>query len=464
VVDPALATPAGKVREGDLIVVHGKHLLSAAIAALLFTATGSAQQSAPVTQVTLADALRRAQMVSPTVVNAQGSIRTAQLAVRSATWSLIPALTVSPQMSLSLSNGQSRLDPITGEIISGNVSTPTYQFGASASYTIFDGFARSYTLKQQHANEEGANASLVTSQYSSDYTTTDAFFTALADKQLVTVAQSAVDAAAAQLSLASAKLKAGSGQLSDSLSALGGFLQARLQLLQAQSNQIVAEANLGRLIGVAGRVAAVDDSAFYQAPPALDTAAIRQELMTTAPTLKADEASLTAAQLAWKASKAQYYPMLTANAAESWTGYWSSPSPPNSQSGLTARRSMNLQLSFTPWTSYAREAQVENNAIRISNAEAVLADQRNFLSAQLSQAYTALATAQESINVTAAAVAAGNEALRVVTERYRIGVATITDVLAAQNTAVTAQANQVTARYQYLRAKAQLEQTLGRRL
>lgn len=446
-------------------MAHGKHRLSAAFAALLFTTTASAQQSGPVTQVTLAEALRRAQTVAPSVVAAEGSIRSAQLSVRSATWSLIPALTVSPQMSLSLSNGQSRLDPITGEIISGNVSTPTYQFGASASYTIFDGFARSYTLKQQRANEENANASLVTSQFSSDFTTTDAFFTALADKQLVAVAQSAVDAAAAQLSLASAKLKAGSGQLSDSLSALGGFLQARLQLLQAQSNQIVAEASLGRLIGVAGRVAAVDDSAFYQTPPTLDTAAIRQELMTTAPTLKADEASLTAAQLAWKASKAQYYPTLTANAAESWTGYWSSPSPPgNYPNGLTARRSLNLTLSFTPWTSFARETQVENAAIRISNAEAVLTDQRNFLSAQLSQAYASLATAQESINVTTAAVAAGNEALRVVTERYRIGVATITDVLAAQNTAVSAQANQVTARYQYLRAKAQLEQTLGRKL
>jgi outer membrane protein len=447
-------------------VVRTKNVLSAAFAALVFTAPLMAQQGA-VTAVTLDDALRRSQQVAPSVIQAQGAIRTAELGLRTAQWQFIPNLVVNPQMSLSLSNGQARLDPITGEIISGSVRTPTYQFGASANYTIFDGFARNYNVKQQRANEAAADASLVTSRFASDLTTTTAFFNALGTKQLVDVAQSSVNAAEGQLRLATAKLHAGSGQLSDSLTALGGFLQARLQLLTAQSNLVVAESNLGRLIGVTGRVAAIDDSAFYRMAAPIDTGAVRQEVMANAPALKSLEASLVASQNAWKISKAAYFPTLSVNAAQSWTGNWDTPHPapsPSTPTGLIIRRSVNLTLSMNPWTSLARETQIENAAIRISNAEAQLTDQRNLLAAQVSQAFASLANAQESINVSTAARVALDENMRVVTERYRIGSATITEVLTAQQNLTSAQSNEVSARYSYLLAKAQVEQILGRKL
>ncbi len=452
-------------------MVSTRSLVSAAVATLVFVTTAVAQQTAPVapqapaaTSVSHADALRRSQQVAPTVVQAQGAIRSAQLSTRSALWQFIPALTVTPQMSLQLSNGQSRLDPITGEIISGNSRLPSYSFGGSASYTIFDGFARNFTLKQRRAQQSGADAQLTVARYTSDFNTTSTFFAALGAKQLVDVAQSSVTLAEGQLNLASAKLKAGSGQLSDSLTALGSYLEAKLGLLQAQSNLVVGETNLGRLIGVPGRVAAQDDSAFHQLPPALDTTAIRQEVMSSSPTLMSLQASLTSTQDAYRSAKAGYYPTLTASAAQSWTGYYASGSQPEGTSGLTVRRSLNLTLSVSPWTSYTRETQIENAAIQISNAEANLADQRNFLAAQVNQAYASLSTAEETINVSQAQVVAGNENLRVVTERYRIGVATITEVLTAQQQLSTAAANQVTARYNYLNARAQLEQILGRKL
>ena len=444
-------------------MVRDKKLLSAALAALVVTSRLSGQQQA-ITSVTLADALRLARQVAPAVVQAQGVIRNAQLSERSALWQFIPSLTVQPQMSLSLSNGQSRLDPITQEIISGNSTSPTYQFGASATYTIFDGFARNYNLRQQRANEAAADAGLITSQYGSDFNTTTSFFNALAQRQLVTVAQANLDAADGQLRLASAKLHAGSGQVSDSLTALGNYLQARLGVLQAQSNLVVGESNLGRLVGVATRVSAVDDSAFYRVPPPLDTAAIRQEVLSTAPSLKSLESNVVAARLAYSSSRAGYYPTLAATAAQSWVGLWSSSTPASSNTGLVPHRSLNITLSISPWTSLARETQIARAEVNIANAEVSLADQRNAISAQVNQSYAALATGQEQISVSTAQVDAGVENLRVVTERYRIGVATITEVLTAQNQLVTAQANQVQARYSYLNAKAQLEQILGRRL
>ena len=344
------------------------------------------------------------------------------------------------------------------EIISGNQSNPSYSFGLSATYTLFDGFARNHILREQQANEAAANATLTTTTFASDYTTTDAFFVALADQQLVVVAQSNVTAAEAQLRLASAKLHAGSGRLSDSLTALGTFLQARLGLLQARSNLVVGESNLGRLVGVPGRVAAIDDSAFYRVPPSVDTVAIRQEAMSMAPSIKSLLASVTAAHQDYKATKAGYFPTLDVSAAESWTGNDAS------NYSLVARRSLNIGFRFSPWTSLAREASIENASIRIVGAEASLADQRNFLAAQVNQAFAALGTAEETIAVSQASVTTGELNLRVVTDQYRIGGATITDVLTAQQQLVAAQGSEVQARYSYLRSKAQLEAILGRKL
>ena len=438
---------------------HGRNFLSAAFAALVFTAPLVAQQPAVVTTVTLAEALRLSQVVAPSVVQAIGAIRTSELSTRTAVWNLLPALTVTPSVSLQLANGQSRLDPVTGQVSSSsdNTTVPSASLNLQANYVIFDGFARNYTLKARRAQEASADVALAAAKFNSDYAATQAFFSALSGRQQLAVSQRNVDLADGNLRLASAKLKAGSATRSDSLGALSSFYQARLGLISAQNNLVVSETNLGRLIGVAGRVAASDDSAFYRPAATLDTATIRQDAMTQAPSIKAAETSLFVSQQIWRASKAAALPTLSATANSNWfaqrPGY-----------AIVPRRSLGITLSYSPWTSYARETTIENNSIQITNNEAILADTRNSISASLSNAFAALSTAQETITVSTAAVAAGEENLQVVTERYRTGVATITDVLQAQSTLTGAQFSQLSARYSYVNAKSLLEQVLGRRL
>ena len=423
----------------------------------MFSGRAVAQQPAPVTSVTLDEALRRAQLASPNVVQAEGGIRSAGLSTRLAQWAFLPNLQVSPRADLQLSCCSQRLDPVTQQLISGSTSAPSLSFGASATYTIFDGFARNATLRARHAQEAGADAALTTAKFASDFNTATAFFNALGQQQLVAVAEKNLEVSDVQLRLAVAKLHAGSGTLSDSLTAVGSYLQSRLSLLNAQNALIVNETNLGRLVGVGGRVSAVNDSAYYKPTFSIDTAAVRQEILNGSPAIKSLQASLTAAQEAWRASKAGYLPTLSANAAQSWTAQ-------KPDYSFVPRRNLGITLSISPWTSYQRETQIENNAIQIANAQASLLDQRNALAAQINQSFASLATAQETINVTDASVRAGEENLRVVTERYRTGVATITEVVNAQQQLVQAQSSQVTARFSYLLAKAQLSQLLGRKL
>ncbi len=85
--------------------------------------------------------------------------------------------------------------------------------------------------------------------------------------------------------------------------------------------------------------------------------------------------------------------------------------------------------------------------------------------AQLQEADAALynlRTAERAIEIAQEAELVAGEDLRVVRERYSVGVATILDVLISPNAADQASVDVVTSRYDYVLARAELESILGR--
>jgi outer membrane protein TolC len=434
------------------VAVRNRTAALAAFAMLLVAPlTGQA-----VERITLAEALRRSETVSPSVVSARGNVRSAELSVRSNYWQYLPQLTFPIGANLDLSSGQSRLDPVTGEVISGNTTNPSYSFGARANYTLFDGFGRTHNLRAAQAREVAADANLISARFQNSLQVTNAFFDALANQELLRVNEAAVQRAEQQLGVASARMQAGAGQRTDSLTALVQLGQARQQLLQAQAQVATSEANLGRLVGADGRVGAVEDSAFYQQPAILDTAGIRREAELSSPGVRTAEANLLAQQASLRSQKSSYWPTVNATASNIWQA-----SKANSYE-LEGRRQLNLSLSFSPWTSLQREANVENASIAVDNAIAQLADQRRQISASLTQYYAALSNARESIDVSRISVQASEENVRVTEQRYRLGVATVFELTQAQEQLTSAQVSEVNARFSYIRAKAQIEALIGR--
>ena len=82
----------------------------------------------------------------------------------------------------------------------------------------------------------------------------------------------------------------------------------------------------------------------------------------------------------------------------------------------------------------------------------------------MSQRLAELDAARERIEITQTSVAAAREDLRVQQERYRLGASTIVDVLLSQEALNQAEVDVGNARFDYLRAKAQLEALIGRTL
>jgi outer membrane protein TolC len=82
----------------------------------------------------------------------------------------------------------------------------------------------------------------------------------------------------------------------------------------------------------------------------------------------------------------------------------------------------------------------------------------------LTQYLTSLAQARAQFEIAEGNRAAGEEDLRVQRERYRLGAATLLEMLVAQASLDQAEVNKVQARLDYLVAKAQIEALIGREL
>src|SRR5207247_2220013 len=370
----AFARPAGKVPRpyGPASASEGEdrlereeamsavrhHLVAAAAAVVLHAPDALAAQGQPLA-VTLGDAIRRALDVQPAMVQARGTARNAGAGERSAWGAFLP--TVNTSASASRSN----------------------------------------------------QTTLATQQ---------AFFTALADEELVRVAQAQVQRARQQLQISVNKFQAGAATRSDTLTSTVELGSAQLALLQAQANLATAQAALGRQIGVDQLVRAVPDTTLPLLP---DTTAVRASALETAPVVTQAEAAGRAASAQVWSARAQYWPSVTVSYSTNRTGVGSPDLPLFSNYPETF--AWRFGLSWTLFNGFQREQSQVSASVARDVAAAQAADARRQVNAQLTQQVAALFTAYAQIGIAAANVVAATEALRVQQERYRVGAGTQLD-------------------------------------
>jgi outer membrane protein len=408
--------------------------------------------------VSLADAIRLAERTQPSVVQAQGEVQTAAAQRRSAWGTYLPAVTASSSASDFFSEGASRIDPLTGQVLSGNTTNRSLNTSLRASVDLFTGFRRGAELNAARAGQAQADAGLVDARFQQALATTNQFFDALSAAQLVGVREASVHRAEEQLKVSVAKLQAGSATRSDSLRSLVTLGGARLDLIQAQTDLATAEAGLARLIGETGRVRALDDSSLQRVIAAVDTQALRQEAESRSPRIQTAAAGVQVARANLKASRSQYWPSLTLGANTSWNA------SRTTDYTFFNQRQVSLLLSWDLFNGFDRELTVAQREASLDLAETSAADERRAVDAELTQRMAELDAARAKIDITATSVAAAREDLRVQQQRYRVGASTIVDVLTSQEALNQAEVDVVNARFDYLRAKAQLEALIGRTL
>jgi outer membrane protein len=414
-------------------------------------------------RVTLDEAINLALQTQPAIIQAEGNLDVAHASQREAIGSYLPSLSFSSGMS---QNSPDRWNPQTQQYITGQKSV-SYSTGLNASLTIFDGFSRLAQTRAANATAASADAALTTQKFQVILQTKQAFFNALAAADLVSAAQTQLQRAQRQLQVSKDKLAAGSGIRSDTLSATVDVGNQELALLNARAQQATAEANLARLIGFTGSVHATGQPALPDLST-LDTAALRQEAITASPTVQAAAAQARAAQAQVGVSRAQYFPTISAGYSQTWAGAQNgvsmSPSSVYNWPVLGNSWSLRFSLSWPLFNGFTRETNMTRSTTARDAAVAQAADARRQANANFTQQLAGLEAAAQQVTIAQASRAAADENLRVQQERYRLGAATMVDVLTAEASLGQAEVSLVQARLAVLTARAQIEAIIGREL
>jgi outer membrane protein TolC len=323
----------------------------------------------------------------------------------------------------------------------------------SLGYTVFDGFRRNATSKARGADLISAEASYVAQEFQIALQTKQAFFNTLATYELVRVSETRITRAERQLQTTRDRLAAGSAIRSDTLQSFVEWANARLQLINAQTQRATASANLARLIGYDGDVQAVPDESM-QFLVDIDTAAIRAEALERGPDVEQVVASARSADAQVSVSRAAYFPSVTASYSRSLAGQELG----DLRSSWSRRIGLNRQII----NGFGRETGVQRSRASQDAAHAQIEDTRRQVNAQLTQQFASLQSAAIRIEIADASLAAANEDLRVQQERYRLGAATILEVMQSQINVDQAEVDGVQARLDYFLAKAEIEAIVGR--
>src|SRR5439155_3381473 len=306
-------------------------------------------------QVSLVEAVRRALDVQPAMVQARGDARNAGANKRSAWGAFLPTVTTTASASRS---NQDRFDPNSTTRLPPGYA---YSGGLFALVQLFDGFQRFANLRATSATEDAASAGLTNQRYQTTLATQQAFFTALADGELVRVAEAQLQRAKEELQIAVNKFQAGAATRSDTLTATVDLGNARLALLQAQANLATAQANLGRQVGADQPVRAVPDTAFPSLP---DTTTLRAAALQRAPLVVQAVAQERAADAAATVSRSSYWPTLTAvystssqGLTQPWDGF---------DGGNRNLNRLTFALSWTVFDGFQREREGQPVQVAVS--------------------------------------------------------------------------------------------------
>ena len=412
--------------------------------------------------ITLDEAVRLAQQNAPALVQARGALRSNAAQVRRNYATFLP--------NINFSTGYGRSEGATyfqGELVPLRGDPWSFRNGVSANLELFDGGQRFADLRAARANVDAAEAGEVNSRYNTALQVRQQYYAVLAQREAETAARQQLEQAQAQLGAATARLAAGTATKSDSLRTAIQVGNAQLALLQAQTAINNANATLTRLVGTTYQVtAAVQTDEPDPAAEPLDSLTLAR-LADESPAVRQAEASYAAARAGVRSAKTAYWPTLSMSysynanqSGQSFSGgnlWLLTGSNPN-------QKNLSFSVSYPLFNQLQRETSVVTAEVQARNAEASLRDARLAAQQSLAQAIGTLRLAQERIRIQQQSIAAGEEDLRVQTERYQLGAATLLDVLTSQTTLNQARVALIQARFDARIARAQLEALVGRDL
>jgi outer membrane protein len=400
--------------------------------------------------LTLDEALRTAEAAQPTLRQAHASTQAAYARGDEARAPLFPQLTGFAGYERQTANSVIPPGTLTSNVGSGGlqagattptISLRTYDYwglnGLGVSQLLWD---FNQTLGHWHSTVSAAQSQQATEQATRlqiILTVETSYFTARANKDLVTVARDTLQDQELHLKQIDGFVRAGSRPEIDLATARAAVANARVAFINAQNAYAVSKAQLNQAMGVEGSTHY--DVANDTLPTVKDEGAnidqLVKEAVAVRPEFEALQKQIESTQYQLQSVRGGYWPTVTATT----TAYY---------------RGLSLTNEVPNWNA-------QQNA-NLDGLVAQLDGERQLVRVQVEQAALAVDADKSALESAAEALVNVQEQLRLANGRYKTGVGNIIELTDAEVAVTTAAAQKVQAEYNLATARAQLLQALGR--
>jgi TolC family type I secretion outer membrane protein len=373
-----------------------------------------------------------------------------------------------PRVDFSLSNNFSKLgpatytDPFTGlrRVDTLNSKIRSYSAGVQVSQVIFDGGANLFNLSSKLSAKNSSDYSLLFNKQNLIFQVKQAYYDLLRAKMLLEVQREVVKRGEQQLKIAQSRYELGSASKSDFLKAKVQFGQDQLALVKAENQVKVAQASLNAVIGQKVDEEFEVQEVLEQPQMNLSYGESVNLAYKNHPSIKQTDSDLDVAEANTKQARAGYFPTVSLDGSYSWRGY-----PLNGIDNYRDRDyrwGVGLSVSFNLFEGFATRTSYLNARNLVKIAKEKVEQTKSDVAFEVKQAFLAIEENQKSISVTQENVSSAEEDLNLVQEKYRLGAASILELLDAQVSFQTAKSDNVQALFDYNLAVARLERAIGK--
>lgn len=332
-----------------------------------------------------------------------------------------------------------------------------YRPQLTASYSLFRG-GQDYYLSQ--AAELGVETSLLDKASTRNQlinNVTAAFYGYLAAKDAQELSLRSVEAVQSELDQSRIRFDAGTLLKSDVLSLEVQLAEAKEAQIQAENAIEIANAMLKTLLGLSANQNFAVEVGFIPGVPEVPSE--YDQLLTQAlaqhPALKAAEKRAAIAEQQLNAAQAAYLPR-----ADAFLSY-GSDSKDLAFSGNRDNVSVGVTVEVDVFSGFSTQQKVKKAEHELTAAREIVRQIRLQLENQVKTARLRLLDALNRQQVTATAVSAAEEALRLVKEQRNAGVVTVTRYIEAEVARDKVKTRNIGARYDAFRAEAELRLATG---
>lgn len=436
---------------------------------ILFLILAIAVPSFAQKKLSLQEAISIALQRNSALIKSKNNLESSQSQLTNAYGQLLPNLGVQGQLNWSRVDDKGGQQVFYGGIpISTQPSTQenrSYNLGIGGNITLFNGLSNIASVNQAKENLKSVEYSLEKQKQNLVFQTTDLFYLALNADELLKVRNENVQYYKKFLETVQERNRLGAVALADVYAAQVQLGNAELQLIQAQNDFDAIKNSLLNFLALD----VMDEYTFvdpFGADKTVDTDKYMKEfedvqtLVNAALDTRFDYKSqlevVNSAKSGITIARGGIFPSLSANYS-----YGSSSAEINQ---MFNRKVLNfgLTLNIPIFSNFNTDTRIQMANVSYLNSQEDLSALNRQIKIDVKQGYLNLVAAKKSLDVAANTVMQAEQNRKINEERYKLGSATILDVLQSGRDYTDALRNKINAVYDFYRKYDNLQNALGR--